>query len=268
MNGILLDIGTALLSNGWQIVAGSIIAIPLYFLPKIQWEGKGLLNKTVIIILAAVGGMILPLNIYGMIPVALSLLARGLGFSLVLPMLMSNLIFNMLVPFTDPVFVWRTGIPRVIFALLTGIITGVLLTFINILQSDVNSWFHGKGIRVLSGESFNIKNIISNSGWNILILAVFLLCGALTNSVFHRIVWVKFMQIMVTNPQTAFLPRLFASLNVTNPIFLLDITIVATLMDFTKLSALFAIMKSRSLFFYIIYNLVWIGLLAVTIFFR
>jgi uncharacterized membrane protein YraQ (UPF0718 family) len=266
MNGIFLEIATTLWENGWQILAGSIIAIPLYYLPVVQWEKtRGFWKEVSVVVLAAIGGMILPLDIYGMIPIAAALLAREFRFSMVLPLLISNLLFNMLVPFTDPGFIWRTGIPRVILAWITGITVGVLFAA---LKSDAGNLRNGKGIKVLSGESLNIKNIIVNSGWNIIIAAGFLILGATAHSVFHRILWANFIQMLYTSPQTAYLPRWFAGLNVTNPFFLLAITMALTLMNLTRLLALFIILKPRGVLFYIIYNLAWCILLAVPIFFR
>lgn len=270
MNGILLDIGTTLLSNGWQILAGTVIAIPLHYLPRVQWEKEGECacarwKKVFIVVLVAFGGMVLPLGIYGVIPMAIALLARGLSFSLVLPLLVSNLLFNMLVPYADPSFIWRTGTPRVLFAWFAGVAAGVLFTA---LKSDAGDLQNGKWIKVLPGESLNINNIIVNSGRNIIILACCLIPGAVINSVFHRVLWVKFIQILYTSSQTAFLPRLFASLNVTHPIFLLAMTIVMTLMDLTRLSAFFAILKPRGVLLYVIYGLAWVILLSVPVFFR
>jgi uncharacterized membrane protein YraQ (UPF0718 family) len=268
MSGILLDIRTTLLSNGWQILVGTIIAIPLYFLPRAQWE-KGSecarWKRVFIVALSAGGGMILPLGIYGVIPIAIALLARGLSFSLVLPLLVSNLLFNMLVPYADPSFIWRTGIFRVIFAWFAGVAVGVWFAA---LKSDACDLLKGKEIKVFPGESVNLKNIIMNSGRNIIILACCLIPGAVINSVFHRVLWVEFIQILYTSPQTAYLPRLFASLNVTNPFFLLALTIAGTLMDLTRLSALFAILKPKGVVLYITYHMAWAILLTTTIFFR
>lgn len=265
MNGILIDIGTALLSNGWQIVAGSIIAIPLYFLPVEQWEGQAFLKKLGIIILMAAGGMILPLNIFGIIPVVVVLVARGWMFSLVLPLLVSNMLFNMLVPINDPGFVWRTGIPRVVFAWVAGIAAGVLFVT---RKSNSVGLFNGGLLTTFVGQSFDIKKIIVTSGKNLLILTAFLISGALINSVFHRIVWVNFLQLLYTSPQTSFLPRLFAGLNVTHPAFLLAMTGIMTITDLARLTGLFAVLKPKGVLFYIIYSLVWVVLLTVPVLIR
>lgn len=265
MNGIFLEIATVFWLNGWQILAGSIIAIPLYYLPVQGERRSGFWREAPVVVLAVIGGMILPLDIYGMLPIAAALLARRFRFSVVLPLLISNLLFNMRVPFTDPGFIWRTGMLRIMLAWIAGVAAGALLA---VLPSGAGNLRNRKGIQVLSGEPLNIKNIIANSGRNIMITAGFLILGAVIHNGFHRFVWANFIQMLYTNPQTAYLPRLFAGMNVTNPFFLLAITMGMTLMDLTRLSALFAILKPRGVLLYIIYSLAWCILLAVPVFFR
>jgi hypothetical protein len=266
MNRLLLEMGTTLLSNGLQILGGCIVALPIYYLQFTSSRDtkRGFLKDIIIMIFAAFVGMILPLNVYGIIPLIVAALAVGMDFYWVSPLLVSNLLFNMQVPYIDPGFIWRTGIPRLILAGLMGIFAGVLLKAVN-AHSDNLVIHRRQGL--FPGRPVTWQEILSFSGVTVSILLVCLAFGTIVNTLFQHFAWIRLMQILYTTPQTSFIPRFFGGFNVSNPLFLLAITVGATLLDLTKMAALFAVLKCKGISLIAGYFFIWALLLAASMFF-
>lgn len=129
MIDFVMNVGFALLQSIIQIIAGTVIGA-LFFRPL----HKAFKNRTFglpaqIALTAGVTllGMVIPLNTFGLIPIFIMLIKAGIKPHLAVPAMISNYLFNMLVPFSTPNFVWNTGYLRVIAAFLIGIGGGIIL---------------------------------------------------------------------------------------------------------------------------------------------
>lgn len=217
---------------------------------------------------AALCGAILPLGIFGSLPIASAALAIGVGAESVLAFLTSNLLFNTLVPFTDPFFIWRTGYPRVILAVAAGI--GVALVGRRLKGS-------GRGLlrdRPLpaapetapatgkSGVGAVLRYLLASLAetWP------YAAAGALIGTAFLSYGLGAIMNFMFTNPLTSALPYVFAQADVTNPFFILATRILMTLTDFSALAALAAILKVRGLVAFFVFFGLLAALLGTTAF--
>ncbi len=194
-------------------------------------------RKLVRVAAAAVCGAALPFGVYGALPLAAA--ALYVGGDAALAFIASNLLFNALVPFTDPTFIWRTGYPRVILALGAGLLAGLAA---GRFKDAGRGLFREKAARV------SLRAI-----WP------FAAAGALAFSAFRSYGLGVIMNFMFTSPLTSALPYIFAQADVTNPFFILATRILMTLTDFSALAALAALLKIRGIIAYFVF----FGLLAV-----
>ena len=212
-----------------------------------------LLSDLLMIGTFSIFGMILPLNTYGLIPIFIALIFIGFKLYSLLPLFISNAVFNMLVPYTDVSFVWRIGIRRVIFAFIVANLAGIILRkFENksygLLRADIIAKLAKKPERTI-----DFINILRKS---IVILGIYLIIGVIVDTIFHKYIWWDILDLLTKSQYTSFIPRFFAGYNVVNPFFLLVFNIVFLLMDFIKISALLTVFKLKGLFIYYLYFII------------
>ncbi len=267
MQEFISNIAYAVLTEVIQLAAGSIISIPVY---KVciylkGRSGKFFFREEIVIIISAMIGMLLPINIYGILPIAAALLAADFSFAEVVPMLVANTLFNMSVPYTDPMFIWRTGINRVVLACLAGVFGGILLrrfkepdlllrldrVVILEKERDIHQW--SKALELIRS--------------NMIEAGAFLLVGVCLNEIFYGYILWPVLQYIYTSPNTAFIPGYFAQLDVVNPFFLQAMNIVHMLMNLVALSGLFVLMKLKGVSLYIGYYVLLAILLGTSAFF-
>jgi uncharacterized membrane protein YraQ (UPF0718 family) len=220
---------------------------------------------------SALAGALLPLGPAGAVPLAAAALALGFGAELAIPFLCTNLFFDSLVPFADPTFIWRTGYLRFLFALIAGIIAGLLahrarkaalLSFRSGALPSLGGALRREGEGV--GFGAHARDALESLG----IGAVFLAAGAVADAAFKRYVLAAIMAFAYTNPAASFVPGFFATRNVVNPFFLITMRIVAVLSDFSILAALALILKPRGFLRYFAYFAAWAVLLGLSAFFE
>jgi hypothetical protein len=222
---------------------------------------------------AAFCGAALPLGIFGALPIAMAALALGTGAELILGFLTSNLLFNTLVPFTDPFFIWRTGYPRAILAVAAGIASALVVGHLKgsgrgLLRDrplpEAPAW----AIAAPSAPSPSAPAPFGKSGAGVALRYLlaslaetwpYAAAGALIGTAFLSYGLGAIMNFMFTNPLTQALPYVFAQADVTNPFFILATRILMTLTDFSSLAALAAVLKVRGIVAFFVY----FGLLAV-----
>lgn len=265
MLDLIITLGFDVFKNLLQIVISSIISILAYYSinQKIKVIKTGYVYDIVIIVITAFLGILLPLNTFGVLPIFFVLLRLRLKTYLVLPIIFSNIIFNMLVPFNDPTFIWRTGIKRVIFAVVIGIVAGIIIKSLKKDEAIVKI----KKASDIFDEAFSLRLILRNIHDNINLMGIYMICGTLINNLFDKYILYNLTSQVFSNQNTAFIPRLFARFNVVHPGFLMATTIIFALLNFTNLSAMIIILKPKGFVLYVSYFMIWTVLLGTTLFF-
>lgn len=208
-------------------------------------------------------GILLPLGIYGVIPLIAALLAIGLRYNAVAALLVSNVMFNMLVPFNDPSFIWKTGIRQVLFAFIAGLFAGFIAVGVKGIDSRE---FKQKYLPAFEKNSTKMQMALHFIDDSFKKLGLFLIIGVIADVIFQRYVLSNVVNAFYINSFTASIPVFFASKDVSNAFFLMTFTIAYMLMNLVNLSALFAILKLRGLAAYFIYYILWALILAVPAF--
>ncbi len=259
MFDIISEMGEALIFSIVQLIAGCILAFVLYhFLNKKVKPTEGKFIKDLCLaVLFIVIGMILPLGAFGIIPVMAALIIAGLKPYTVLPMFVSSAIFNILVSFNDISFVWRTGYRRAILAFVIG------LVFVFILKISKISVRLSNFPR-LENNKISLKGIAAITGDMINKLGVFLVVGIVADTLFNAYLLPGIIDAIFKS--ASFIPKYFGSLNVANPFFLLAMTLVKTIFDLTRMSALISFFKPKGFIIYYVGLAVFTVLLAATAF--
>lgn len=247
MSSLLWEAGNITLSHFVQFTIGFVLSIMLYYIP-VPVEKAEKHNGYVTIIAAALLGMLFPLGIYGLIPIIVALSKMGFRFNTLLPFLLSNTLFNSLVPFYDPSFTWRTGMPRVILAFLAGVMVGLVVKFFRYPTDGLlrinftNRIFH-------KPESAGKALIIffKSSAW----IGISLIIGVCANLLIQRLGFSNLIHLMYT-PQLSHLSRYFMILSA-HPLFLLAMIIVTSVINPIRLSAIFMLLKTNGISLYIGY---------------
>lgn len=267
MGDLIVTAGSAMLSNVFQMVLGCIMAISIYYFAarKGKKAGDHSYPEIVWMILFSFCGMLLPMGTYGVIPIVAALLAVGFRFYLVLPLVFSNTLFNMLVPYSDPSFVWVTGFRRIILALLAGIMAGIILKALRVKGENL---IRERNLPLLGERPVNLAGAAYIFRESINIMGIYLVLGVIIDTLFHKIVLWKILDLFYLNSYTLAIPRFFAGFDVVNPTFLLTFNIAYMLMDLTKMSALVALMKPKGFTIYVGYYFVWALLLAIPTFIK
>ncbi len=237
-----------------QFVAGCALALPIYRLAKAGRIRAGIGNASGLAAfagtLSASGlGVLLPLGLWGAAPMAAFALAAGLDLALAVPFLCANALFNSLVPFTDPTFIWRTGYGRIILALAAGSLGGLLALRARPCETSV---FRPRPRSALPAIAASLACLAA---------------GALADTAFRRYALGAVIGFLYASPATAFLPAFFARRNVENPFFLLAMRILATLTDFSALAALALILKPKGMLYYFAYFAAITAILSLSAFF-
>jgi uncharacterized membrane protein YraQ (UPF0718 family) len=263
---ILTKTGFTVLANLIQIIISSIFSMIIYYFirQKVKNFKAAYVNDILIIIVASFLGILLPLSTFGVLPILFVLLKLEFRMYSVLPIIFSNIIFNMLIPFNDPSFIWKIGIKRVILAFVIGIFAGI------ILKSLKNSDKITK-VNIISDmfdKHLSIKSIINTIHKSITITGVYMIFGVFINTIINDYILYSLTSKVFSSQYTAFLPRFFGKYNVVHPGFLLAICIIYSLLNFTNLSAVLVILKPKGFIIYVSYFAVWAIILGSTIFLK
>lgn len=263
---LLIETGTSLLIQCLQVLAGCLIA---YFLFKSLQRKPSLVEalnreKILLVLFASLLGLMLPLGFFGLIPAVIAAYALGFEIWAVTPLLVSNLIFNPLVLFTDLSFSLHTGLYRIGLALAAGILAGFLLIIFK------TQWQHI--IRIKAAERF-LKNAggenrsprfsgILNSWFEH--FGVFLLLGVILQVLFRKYVFYDLMNLFdIGTLATAFF-SFVKGYDITTPLFLLNMTIFDLVMNLCTFSALASFTKLKVTLTWYVYLGLWVFLISVT----
>jgi hypothetical protein len=238
-----------LLWNSAQFTAGGGLAIALR---AVRWEKlpdswRGFNGTVVLITLSALCGSMLPFGTYGVLPLVVTLAFADFAVPACAALLCSNRFFNMLVPFADPSFIWRTGYGRVVLAIAAGTAAGLLLLAFGNRSAGI---LKIRTAQSETGARLGVKavvGLVSGLAWK---AALFLAAGAILDVLFQRYVIGEVVSFLFANAVTGPLASSFAQRNVVNPLFLLGMWSVAVLTDFVGFSGLAVIVKPKGLVFY------------------
>lgn len=247
------EAGKAFLSNGVQLILGTLLAVPLGFI-KTRLQNISAIKAVLLVITAALIGMLIPMGPFGLLPLAIVLYAAGVQAFLIVPFLLSNSIFNLLVVFNDPWFVWSTGIRRILFAFISAVLAGVLIHLSEISDTKLISKRVTEDIR---SDAF--PEMVKSLGKKILMLFLFMTAGVILDAFFNKFALWKIFELFYMNPQTARIPQFFSSYDVDRPFFMLLLVIFKLFTNLTAMTAMVFTFKRKGIVLFIVYY----GLLAL-----
>lgn len=265
MIDFVMNIGFAVLQSIIQIIAGTVIGT-LAFQPlhkAFQNRTFELQAQVALIAGTALLGMVIPLNTFGLIPIFIMLIKAGIKPHLAVPAMISNYLFNMLVPFSTPSFVWNTGYLRVIAAFLIGIVGGIILLFAVEKGTVI-------GVNQLDfyGDTTGIRAVPESVGRAVGALGIYAVCGAIAETVFRQYVLYNATSQVFSNRSMSGLTDFFVEFNVVNPLFLLAVDFLYTIVNFIGISALLSVFKLKTFAAFVCYIAACALLLSCSMFIR
>lgn len=265
MLDLVAEIGVSIASNVAQLIIGCLLSIPTYYLAvnRLKNIKTGFAGDTAFIIAFSLLGALLPLGPYGIIPIFAAVIAAGLKPFMVLPLLIANTVFNMLIPYNDVSFAWKTGVKRVIFALLAAVLAGML---IRMLKVKGESLLRPDSATLFGETAGGLRKVFDMVARSINMAGPYLIVGVIVDVIFHKFLWWDFLSFITQSSYTSFLPEFFAQYNVANPFFLLAMTIGFILLDFVRSSSFALIFRFKGLIAYYIYFAAWVILLGISAF--
>lgn len=268
MPALFFSIAGSAASNVLQLLAGCLLAIVAYTIFKGRvgetQAGAGLKGlspqRLLSIALFSLCGSLLPLGIYGVVPILAALLAVGFEKHAAGALLVSNVMFNMLTPGTDPGFIWKTGYRQVIFAIIAGLTAGLLLSIAGRTEmAAVRPAFMPR----LREDPFKPRMFLLLADDCFKRLGFLLVAGVIADILFQRYLLGGIVNAFYSSAITEAIPGFFGSRNVADPLFMITFKIIYMLMNMVNLSALCAVLKLRWLMRYYGYYLLWAAVLAV-----
>ena len=265
MFDLIAEIGVSVVSNVAHLIIGCILSIPIYYLAakKLKNIKSSFASDIALVVVFSLLGALLPLGPYGALPAFAALLAAGLKPYMVLPLLISNTVFNMLIPYNDVSFAWKTGMKRVVFALLAAILAGMVLRMV---KDKGEGLLRSANITAPGENSGDLKKVFGMLARNISLAGPYLIVGVIVDVAFHKFIWWDILYFITHNSYTSVIPGFFARYNVVNPFFLLAMTIVFILLDFVRTSSYMMIFRFKGLVVYYIYFAAWVILLGISAF--
>ncbi len=216
------------------------------------------------ILLCSFAGMLLPVNTYGILPVVIGLYVYGYGLPVVIPVLISNFIFNMSVPYTEMNFVWEPNIIRIATAFLAGVLSGIIL---KLIKTSPRQIIREKSIHELIDKQRKLPEFIRLFISHIESMGLYIICGAIINTLFHRYLFYFLLKQLYSSQLGSNAIDVFMGFDITNSMFVAAGQIINRLMDLSALTAMFFLLKVKSILGVYIFFSIITGLLIVPIFF-
>ena len=234
--------------NALQFIAAALVSSFLYLLfTKIKPVLSICKDSAWLIPLFSLVGMVLPLGIYGIIPISVILLYAGFAPYLVIALISSNWLFNMLVPYNSPVFLWSNSIVHLLAAFLAGVLSAIAAK------------------HILKKPLFHTLNIKSRAVW-IRFLA-FLVIGSIAGPFFRDHLYRNLMNFLVISPLTSPLFIKMGGMTNINTPFILCLTILENMMNLSLLSGLLFLYRKRGVaIHYLSYFAVIVLLVIISLF--
>lgn len=263
---VLILVANSAAAEALQLMAGLILSVALYWvlcrLPRaLRFSSR---QELAIISITATVGLVLPISGFAIVPIIAVLVNSGYPPFTVLPMLFSNFLFNMLVPLSDVSFTWHSGFRLVMLAFAAGISAGIVLKVVLKRNRSVVNW---NAVHDISLKPYNLQGIIKSFLNSANIIMPYLLIGVIANTLFLNFAFMKIMGWVNTGPIGTIIPVIFKGYDITTPVFLLAMAILAMLMNLRNLAVLALIFKPKGIILYYIHFAAWILLLSIMNFF-
>ncbi len=271
MPALFFSIAGNAAANVIQLIAGCLLAVIVYNVLKGRiddvLDAAGLkrlsFKRVLIIAMLSLAGVILPLGIYGIIPIIAALLAVGFKGYAAGALLVSNVMFNMLIPGSDPGFIWKNGYRQLIFAFIAGFAAGL---FILITSNGEGSAVRQRYMPQMKEDPSKLKMLVLFADDSFRKLGLLLVAGVIADTVFQRYMLGDIVNAFYSNPVTEAIPTFFGGQNVSNPLFMLTFKIIYMLINLVNLFVLSAVLKLKWLIRYFGYYLLWAVVLAIPAF--
>lgn len=253
---IMILIGKTLLFQMVQMLAGCLLAYALWKMLEGKPGAVSELNreKVLVTILASLMGIALPMGIYGMIPMVLVLVRLGLRFSLAVPLLVSNFLFNMLVPFTEVGFSWKSGLLRMLLAVGMGIAAGLVLSRI---KTDPAGLLRTVGLKE------NPKGPIGLAHSYLMAAGVYLILGVVLEVIFKEYFFYDFVNVVNISQISAVVFGFVKGYDITTGLFLINMILFNLVVNVITLSGVLFLFKWRGTLVYYAYFCVWVMVFCV-----
>jgi uncharacterized membrane protein YraQ (UPF0718 family) len=245
MSNLLLEAGKSIISQIIQFTIGFILALFIYSLPN-QKLDSGNKHHYLTIIVTSLLGMLLPIGIYGLIPICVAFTKIGFPLYATLPLIISNAIFNALVPFFDPTFTWRTGLPRIIIAFLAGIIAGVSIKAFRFVDNGV---LEKNSLSSLFYKPEGFAQSVKSFFKSLRVIGIYLLIGVCAELLLKRFDIVQIIFQMAYAPQLGFIAKYFLMIS-TKSLFLLAMVTLTALINPIRLSGVFTLLGIKGIYLY------------------
>lgn len=223
-----------------QFLIGILLSIPVYkFLsshPKVVQTHFIQLG-----VISTLLGMLLPMGSFGVLPLYIAILCAGGSAIAFIPFLSSNLIFNMLIPYTEISFRWDLSLLRILSAFLIGILS---LVVFKVLFKDDQKLIRKNMVDKfkLSYEKSGIFGIFSTV---INEVGLFLIVGVLLSAVRAFYISDALGAFLSTEGGGVVRDYLLENNASNNPFFIAAATIFNTIIDLTAPAALFSFLRLR-----------------------
>jgi hypothetical protein len=266
MNEFVENVGFTVFQCIAQILVGTTVGALLFhpFQRAIRFRTFGVPAQVTIITVTSLIGIIAPLSTYGIIPIFIMLIAAGLKSNITIPIMLSNYLYNMLVPFTTPDFTWRTGWLRIFSAFLIGVIGGHILTVLAKTKTEIQT----KHDLNFYGNITGIRSVAGSIGRAVSALGVYVICGSIAEEIFQRYVLFNATSQFFSQKGIASITNAFMKFNVVNPLFLLAVEFLYVIANLVGISALLSIFKIKSAIMFIFYITVCALLLSLSMLIR
>ncbi len=244
MPNFLLEAGGSIVAQIVQFAVGFVLALFIYYLPDQRLSSERN-NDYLIIIAASLLGLLVPLGIYGLIPIFVALSKIGFPLSMILPLIISNSLFNTLVPFFDPTFTWRTGIPRIVLAFLAGIIAGVIAKTFRFANGFFEKSSLNRVFQKPESAAKTIKSFFKSLG----IIGIYLIIGVIADLFLKRFDITQIIFRLTYAPQLGFMAKYFLMISARSP-FLLAMVTLTVLINPIRLSGVFTLFGFKGIGLY------------------
>lgn len=266
MFAVIYDIFGTVVNNILQLLAGCVFSFLLFsHLGRADRKYKFQccsFNSISGILLSSLFGILLPFGPYGTLPVIIGLYMSGASLAAILPLLISNFIFNMSVPLTEMNFVWEVNVLRIVAAYAAGAVAGMVLTNSRtdtdkILRENVWERFV-KELRNLSGFLRMFGSYMSSTG-------LLIVSGAVLNTLFYRYIFYFLLNQIYSSSFGSNAINAFMGVDVANAMFVAAGQVINRLMDFTALLAVAFLLRLKSMLCLYAYYSIIAGILTVSI---
>jgi uncharacterized membrane protein YraQ (UPF0718 family) len=230
---VLLDI-MQLAAGCLFIVAANLMKAKGY---SIRADSRS--KRMLAIFSTSIAGVALPFGAFGAIPVAAAAWIAGLELPLVVPLLVSNFLFNLSLPILHDDFVWNVCIAWIPLAFIAGVLSGAAM--LRSREKACDPLRNGPYALLFEGQA-NRANYPKILLRYFEAAGLFIFAAAILNALFslYVVYW------LINTDLCILIAGSLAKLNVFNPFFDATQQLLGRIADFSALAALLLLMKTKN----------------------